>query len=288
MRVVVKDDRVPRWPVDRRAVAAVAFALALVAVIAFPGVVGRNTAGAAVVGTVPGAPSLGDCLGPLTAPQQLSSMVDPVAPVPCSEPHSAEIVLLGRLDTDGYPTSTAAASDALAAIDRQCQDTVTRYVSGVRSNGPLGRLDPRARARVTLPSTVQWAYGQRWYGCEVVPATDSYPIAWTGTAHLAGLAVPPAVFATCAQGIGGQPVDCSRPHTAEQLTWNDQPADADVPGCFALAGAIMKTADPTYANALVVANRKVQAWTECWVATQGSARLIGTLIGHGTGPLPLR
>ncbi len=138
-----------------------------------------------------------------------------------------------------------------------------------------------------MPSTVQWAYGQRWYGCEVVPATDSYPIAWTGTAHLAGLGVPPAVFATCAQGIGGQPVDCSRPHTAEQLTWNDQPADAEVTGCYALAGAIMKTADPTYAGALVVANRKVQNWTECWVATQGSARLTGTLIGHGTGPLPL-
>jgi len=286
MRVIVHDDRVPRWPMDRRAVAAVAFALALVSVIAFPGVVGRNTAGAAVVGTVPEAPSLGDCLAPLTAPQQLSSMTDAVDVVPCSEPHSAELVLMGRLETDAYPTSSPAA-DALIAIDRQCQDTVTRYVSGVRSNGPLGRLDPRARARVTVPSTVQWAYGQRWYGCEVVPATDSYPIAWTGTAHLAGLGVPPAVFATCAQGIGGQPVDCSRAHTAEQLTWNDRPADAEETGCYALAGAIMKTTDPTYAGALVVANRKIQNWTECWVATQHSAQLTGTLIGHGTGPLPL-
>ena len=267
--------------------AAVAFVLALVSVIAFPGVVGRNTAGAAVVGTVPDAPKLGDCLGPLTAPAQLSSMTDAVGVVPCSEPHSAELVLMGRVDTDTYPTTSAAGTDALIAIDRQCQDAVTRYLSGVRSNGPLGRLDPRARARVTVPTTVQWAYGQRWYGCEVVPATDSYPIAWTGTAHLAGLDVPPAVFATCAQGIGGQPVACTLPHTAEQLTWNDQPADAKVPGCYALAGAIMKTADPTYGDALVVANRKVQSWTECWVATQGSARLTGTLIGHGTGPLPL-
>jgi hypothetical protein len=287
MRVVVNDGRVPRWPVDRRAVAAVAFALALISVLTFPGVVGRNTEGAAVVGTVPDAPRLGDCLAPLTTPRQLASMTDAVGVVPCSEPHSAELILTGRLDTDTYPGASPAAADALIDIDRQCQDAVTRYVSGVRPNGPLGRLDPRARARVTVPSTVQWAYGQRWYGCEVMPATDSYPISWTGTAHLAGLGAPPAVFATCAQGIGGQPVDCSRVHSAEQLTWNDRPADADTTGCYALAAAIMKTADPTYAGKLVVANRKVQAWTECWIATQGSAQLTGTLIGHGSGPLPL-
>jgi hypothetical protein len=193
--------------------------------------------------------------------------------------------MTGPISTAGYPTTPGLATDLLNSIDQRCQDAVTRFVSGVRPNGPMGRIPPRARARVTLPSTTQWAYGQRWFACEVVPNTDSLPIEWIGSAHLAGLKVPPVPFATCALGVGGNRVDCRLPHNAEQLTLTDDPTGGPQ-GCYELAAAIMKTTDPTYGGAVVVAARRVETTTECWVATQGSATLSGTVIGHGSGPLP--
>ena len=61
MRIVVKDEPTTRWPVDRRVFGVVAFACALITMIALPGVVGRNTAGGAVRGEIPAARRGGAC-----------------------------------------------------------------------------------------------------------------------------------------------------------------------------------------------------------------------------------
>lgn len=287
MRIVVKDEPTTRWPFDRRLFGVVAFACALITMIALPGIVGRNIAGGAVRGEVPAAPEEGMCREVLSSPAQSTGMVDLVGVVPCDQPHSGEIVLVGTVDSQLYPTDPTNPQGVLDLADQRCTDTVSRFVSGVRSEIPLARIEPRARARVTLPSTVQWAYGQRWFSCQVMPATDSYPIAWTGTAHLAAFNRPPSPFATCADGVDGQPVPCQLPHTSEQLTWNDSPNDGDGPGCFPLVGRILTTKDPTFGGTLAVVGHKRQIWTECWVTTTAGQKITGTLIDHGTGPLPL-
>ncbi len=286
MRIVVKDEPATRWLVDRRMFAAVAFALALISIVALPGIAGRNTAGGAVRGAIPPPPAEGQCRDAISTPEQLKGMVDAVGIVSCDQPHSAEIILVRRLDTNVYPTAADADPGELTVLDQQCSDVTFRWVSGVRAQNPYGRLDPRSRPRVTLPSPVQWAYGQRWASCQVLPASDDYPIAWNGTARLASFKQPPPPFATCADEVRGEPVGCQLPHAAEQLTWSDSLRGGDINRCFGVVSTILNTKDPTYGGALAVVAAPAAVGVECWIRATKGLSIVGTLIDHGAAPLP--
>jgi len=282
---VVADEGPPRRRANRRAVAVVAFAVAALSVLVLPGAIGRNTVGLPVAGSVPAAPQDGACRAPLTSAAQVVGYEDAVPVVPCSEPHSGEIVYVGSIASDLRPDDAAADASILIRIEDQCDDLARRFVAGVRDSHPLGRVDPRSRGRLTLPTQVQWAQGQRWWSCQVVPASGAMPSAWEGTARLAALKRPPATFANCADGVNGAPVDCALPHTAELLSWNDTP-ERGVTGCLEVVAAIMNVEDPTVGGKLEIVGRKTQAWTSCWVHSI-SGPLTDTVIDLGDAPLPL-
>jgi hypothetical protein len=275
---------------SRRTSAALLGALVLVVLLGVPAATGHTVAGRGMPAVqLSPRPQPGQCIAPLQTPSQLNTVVDVVPIVPCTAPHSAELLTVRTLDPADWPErpDVADARFTNGELSLACNELAGRYL-GWGTKNALHRVSVSFFTRLTVSSELQWSAGQRWYACELMPGVLDFPLTWTGTARNANNGTPPDVFATCA----GQPaelrVSCNRPHSAEQLTqtYGGQPMTAH--DCALLAGRVIGTPDPTFGNQLTVIARRVNSGTACWVTTTSKRSLTGTLINHGAAPLPLR
>lgn len=275
---------------SRRTSAALLGALVLVVLLGVPAVTGHTVAGQGLpeIQLSP-RPQPGQCVAPLQTPTQLNTVVDVVPIVPCTAPHSAELLTVRTLDPADWPKRPDITDGQFTngALSVACNELAGQYL-GWGTKSALHRVSVSFFTRLTVPSELQWSAGQRWYACELMPGVLDFPLSWTGTARNANNGTPPDVFATCAEKAAELRVSCHRPHSAEQLTqtYAGQPMDAR--DCALLAGRVIGTPDPTFGNQLAVVARQVNGGTACWVTTTSTRSLTGTLINHGAAPLPLR
>ena len=270
-------------------------AVAAAAMVLIPGVVGRPVAGVPRIGPIPPPPTQGSCLPPFRSEADLDALATPPT-VPCEQPHGAEITLVIQLDTVAqphpqWPTSGSAA--ILAGPIETCRTQNARFV-GSSGISPDQRVLPRYRSKVTVPSRIQWLAGQRWYACSVLPDAPP-PVTYTGTAYLSLFGTPPAQFATCARAPRAAEVPCDRPHSAEQLTagyrgpsqsWPPLPPHT-ADDCRELAKTIIGTTDPEYGGRIEITGWFDGSGMSCWLQAAHGRLLVGTMIAHGNGPLPL-
>lgn len=264
------------------------FVLILLSVLCVPGIIGRSVGGdAAPAVHVDPRPAVGNCLAPLTSPDQLNSVLDVVPIVACSEAHSAEILAVGALDHKIWPKRPTVMDPTFTggALSSKCDQLAGRFLAwGERTELP--RIPVSFFTRLTVPNDLQWQLGQRWWACELMPSLLDYPISYMGTARNASIATPPSAFAVCSNGPGELRTPCDRPHHAEQLT-RSYGNGADVSLCPQLVGAVIGTSDPTFKGQLAILARTDSGAIGCWVATTSSLELTATLINHGSAPLPL-
>ena len=262
----------------------------LVAVLCAPGIAGRTTAGVPHPAVhIPPRPVPGDCIGPLHTPEELNSPVDLVPVVPCSQPHSAEILSVQTLDPQLFPRRPGPADPVLTqgSLGQQCDQLAAAFLGWGTKNSD-SRLTVGFFTKVTVPGDVAWSLGHRWATCESLPQALDLPISYQGTARNADHTTPPAAFAACADEPGELIMSCERPHHAEQLTLSFQTPPLTATECLPLVGAVIGTADPTFGGALAVLSRVRGGASACWVVTTSSRVLTTTLINHGAGSLPLR
>lgn len=279
-----------RARVDRRTTAALLAAVVLGLLLGVPAVTGHTVVGRGVPAvTLSPRPQAGQCLAPLETPDQLNTVVDVVPIVPCSAPHSAELLTVRTLEPADWPKrpDVADANFTNGALSQECNQLAGEYL-GWGTRNAQHRISVSFFTRLTVSSELQWSAGQRWYACELMPGALNFPISWTGSARNANNATPPDSFAKCADEPAAQQVPCDRPHHAEQLTQTFGGAPLDAHDCTLLAGRVIGTADPTFGNRLAVVARDLNGGTGCWVTTTSTQSLTGTLINHGAAPLPLR
>ena len=275
---------------DKRFLGVVLIALMAIGVVVVPGVLGRHLQGTPAPAVHVNAPlKVGECLAPLDAPTELNTIVDVVPTVPCTEAHSAEVVLVGYIDPVAYPDRpTVADADFInGPLSQECDQRAAKFL-GWGAKNPLPRIQVSFFTRLSIPGTLEWSLGQRWYACELMPGVLDYPISYTGSAQDASLRTPPSAFANCSDGPGQTPISCDQPHHAEQLTRTYTSSSGTSGNCPDLAGRIIDTPDPTFGGQLAVLARVQGGASECWVTTTSSRNLTATLINHGSGPLPLR
>lgn len=274
---------------DRRVAGLALLAVLVLGLLCAPAVIGRTVSGQGEPAVrVSPRPEAGQCLAPLETPDQLNTVADVVPLVACTQPHSAEILTVRTLDPADWPKrpDITTASFTSGALSQACNQLAAQYLGwGTRS--AEHRISVSFFTRLTVSSDHDWAAGQRWYACEVMPGNLDFPISWLGTARNANNGTPPSPFAKCADEPAAPRVPCDRPHHAEQLTQSfGGPALAVA--CTQLVGRVIGTSDPTFGGRLAVVARSVSGGTGCWVTTTSTRSLTGTLINHGTAPLPLR
>jgi hypothetical protein len=298
--LVVDADAEPRRASvsDRRLYGYALLAIALIAALCVPGLLGRRANGNAAPAPPAPPPTVGQCTGPIDRPEQLQQLTA-LPTVPCDRAHSAEIVFIGQFGAaDSYPQDSAAA--ALIPANRSCAQQVEQFigVGGLYPDAALAQptavidpdrgvphLDPRAAAVVAVPTRHQWNSGQRWYSCRVQPENSTLPISYLGSVRMAAQGPLPAAFALCAQVIGGDPVPCAEPHYAERLT--DFIASENPLDCRQVARQLIGTQDPTFHGSLsLTAWRAAAGRAACWATSTSGQAFIGTLIDWGDRPLP--
>lgn len=170
------------------------FVLILLSVLCVPGIIGRSVGGdAAPAVHVDPRPAVGNCLAPLTSPDQLNSVLDVVPIVACSEAHSAEILAVGALDHKIWPKRPTVMDPTFTggALSSKCDQLAGRFLAwGERTELP--RIPVSFFTRLTVPNDLQWQLGQRWWACELMPSLLDYPISYMGTARNASIATPRA------------------------------------------------------------------------------------------------
>ena len=270
-------------------------AVAAAAMLVIPGVAGQPMAGIPLIAPIPGPPAQRSCLAPITTSTELDSLVDAVPVVPCSSSHGAEITLQQNFfpiaPNSPWPTSNR--DPIFNEPISVCSDQNDSYV-GTSGTSDFDRVLPRYRTKVTIPSEVQWLAGQRWYTCEVLPDVD-LPLHYDGTVEQALHGIPPTPFATCAPAPHAPATRCDRPHSAEQLslTLRDPTQSSPPPRsntadqCRELAKKIIGTSDPEFDGQLEITDWLDGTGLSCWLQAANGRLLVGTLIGHGSGPLPL-
>lgn len=286
---------------QRRRIGLAVLMLAVLAMVMVPRAIDRPIAGTPQIGPIAQAPSEGSCLPPFADQAELDALTTPHT-VPCDQPHGAEVTLVMGLGSASEPDPvwpTSGTDRILAEPIAACQARNAGFTGASGTSGVLGaphyqRVPPRYRSKVTVPSRIQWLAGQRWYACSVVPDTPA-PISYTGTAAGSMFATPPAPFATCATAPHGTPVPCDRPHTAEQLTIGDAGSAPSWPPsplenantCRVLAATIIGAPDPEFGGLIEITGWFDGSGMSCWLRAADGRTLVGTLIGHGSGPLPI-
>jgi len=297
-----------RWP------GGVLLVLALIAVVAGHGLVRTPTGGTAEAMEIGGPPHVGECV--LWAPDpavvvtdfvvgeadpptiDLSGASDNVAFGPCSGVVAGEVTTV----TPGHPSVLDGSVGALMGTSGRCWAAAARYVglSGPDVDGTrhdaAGAVDWQpafsVRGQLIGPDLLQQAAGRRWFACIVRP--ESLGV-YLGSVHNAlenGSA--PAAFGDCSSNpdlADLSSVSCSYPHTTQTLGMAPVPAGTDSPdafaaSCRAYASRMLRTNDPTYAGALHLVVGVGES-VSCAAVLNGPGRLVGSLIGLGTRPLPL-
>jgi hypothetical protein len=286
-----------RRPADSRIAGLLIIGLAVAAVLVIAGLQSRTVPGTALVGQVPGAPRIGQCL--LQAPDEGGGAGQTFRLGTCSGAHYGEVAQVWNVTGP-------------ADIGARC----------TRPDEYTGWAQPTSVARVSWrpidvdvvtmrPTTLQRSFGQHWVVCVVTPLISGASYTGSVGGMLATGRVPVA-FADCTAGLyvlSGS-VPCDQPHPYElfafaelPVTFRDQPGlDAD---CRVIAAAATRLPDVTAGGALDVravpfhqnadgttvsglpdGPGDVGAQAVCLVGVTGDRLLRGSLFGLGTGPLP--
>lgn len=276
--------------------------LALLAVLAGHALLRPQVVGTAVGITAPGTPTPGDCV--LSAPDPaltvISGVTSDVSAVlgPCGGAVAGEIVSV----TTGRRTGADGSIGALMGTSGDCWAAASRY-AGLATDGGVARLpgaaaesvqwhpDLRVRGQRIGADRQQQAIGRGWSACVVRPLTLGF---YTGSIREAlGSGAAPAEYGSCSATAdlrSSSLVTCSRSHTTERLGWAALPNGSVDPvrlqqSCQSLAISLLRTADPTYAGALRIL-AVTDDITTCVAVVTGPGRLVGSLIGLSSGPLP--
>ena len=217
--------------------------------------------------------------------------------VPCSEPHSAELISLGSIPGEAYPVTGSrppSEQPALAGAVRTCHDDARRYL-GEFDGAARWRVPPQLYIKLMVPTPLAWRFGQHWFGCQAVATRGPEAMSFMGTMKNAYSAdKPPALLGTCGTSVGDERVSCTAAHQAEKLSASRAPSwlvalkgssAESMPPCPEIAASLIRTADPSFGGRLVVSSRTEPLERSCWISTAGGTSLVGSMIGHGDGPL---
>ncbi|WP_029138753.1 septum formation family protein [Nakamurella lactea] len=285
--VIDADEVVTRTSADDRRVYGYGLlAVALIATLCVPGVLGRRANGLAVAAPPAPPPTVGQCLAPIDRPENLVRVIS-VGTVPCSTAHSAEIVAVLTLD-DATPYPESLGAPVMQQAAAACTAAAEEY-AGIGSGGSaaaaVAHVRPQIEAVATAPSTNQWNNDQRWLACQVRPAGDTLPVSYLGSVADAAAGPMPAAFSRCAQVIGGEAVPCTEPHYAEQLT--DFVDVRDRLNCHREGARLIGAPDPTFHGELSLTGwQESGGRTACWATSTTGQAFVGTLLGWGDRPFP--
>lgn len=316
---------------SRRTAATGVFAVAAVVLAAGAATVGRTVGGHAQAAPVPPAAAVGDCLWATTEAAayrvddnglRLSSRSFGACGEPTTTSRSAPVVV-GEV--------AAVLTERSGRPDDECAEPVGRYLGnrGVpsRSSGDLWHPSGGTTVIVGNPDTRQWADGQRWQACVVLPPMVTVDGAFA-PAHVASSAFRSARGAWADPGYRDRlgdcfiesagpiarlpgPVFCGAPHDGERLgvaSWTvDVPSTALLrQTCADMAAQQLGTSDPTRGGVLTVEvvvvadptgtrtpvadtdTLTARAEADCTIRPVDTGqRLTATLLGVEDGPLPL-
>ena len=295
---------------DRRWWGAAVVATVLLSALVVPGIAGTRLTGAAQRAPIPGPPTVGDCLraeptrkgGAFDSPS-MRVFTGPVGP--CDEANYGEVVSVQ--DVDSFRGSI---SDRMAVLDPAgCERPATEYfgwsaaVPGVGSSEPTRWL-PAALQNLVLfgPDASQYALGQRWLSCVLLPGAAPY------AGSVRGNQPGPAVnaFGTCrvsANDTSSPHVRCEEPHVSEIVgVGSVEPTKVPelLDACRRLISAEAGLSDPTAGGALSIwveaggsfgdppqAGSSGRTPGRCTVSATGGRQLNASILGVGAGPLPL-
>ncbi len=285
-------------PQVARASLGVALLAAVIGALAMAhGVRGWQIPGTGTIVAPADPPTAGLCLGPRDSDHEMADpRIDP-DPVSCDQPHSAEVFSVGTIPGQAYPlaaTDSPSQAPALAAALRTCHDDARRYL-GEFDDAARWRVPPQLYIKVMVPTPLAWSVGQHWFGCQAAATRGPAVISFTGTMRGAfSSAEPPAVLASCGQTVGSGRVPCTSAHRAEELSVTRAPnrlealtgvGSAPMPPCPQIAARLIGTSDPTFGGRLAVIEHAEPLERSCWISTTDGTTLVGTVIGHGSGPL---
>lgn len=292
----------------RQAAGFVVLLLAVLTIAIMKGFVAAPAAGLAVRSPPPAAPTVGAC-GDLSGPEFVQ--------VDCAQNHSMEVAFAwaaGDAGADPQPSFAV------------CTDKVRRYVGSAPAQDPtahrIGAWSLPLRYRqviVTGPNGVdleEWS----WQACLVVPMGSATADGYQGRVRSVPATGPAssalrACYNKSAPAITVTP--CSNPHLGEIIGTQPLPLATDVnsialsdelnTSCTAEVGEIMGAADPTFGGQLrvaVLSDRGSQStgpwsadigvyytsdglgWLVCAVESAGGRKLLDSVAGVGSGPLP--
>ncbi len=282
-------------------------AVALVAVLVLAAAVARILAppvsGRASAAPVAGAPSVGDCVVPNPFGFPVPNEEPSATFGPCSSPHAGEVVGVA-IDRSTFPmmimdqlpvpdprgcSGAAALALGLAGVPDSVRPWTVREIAPVDVVGP----DPRQRSA-----------GQSWVAC--VAYTTEGALVRPLSQLFAGGTLPGA-FGTCETDVVGS---CAGGHTDQtfadvDLTYAMPTAQLLAARCRAVIAAVTRMPDVTAGGRLRVdaevryydaagyphpgypTSGSQPATATCSVHLLGTGQLVSTLVGLGSGPLPL-
>lgn len=307
------------------------FALAVLVLALGAGAAGRTVAGSAGAAPVPAAPAVGDCL--LATAESAAHRIDdnglrsPQRSFGACEKGAADLGASGPLVVGEV---AAVLTDRSGRPHDECAEPVGHYIGfdGLpsRSSGDLWHPAGGTTVVVVNPDGRQWADGQRWQACVLLPplftddgVIDPLRAASTGFRSTRGAWVDPGYrdrLGDCLDVFAGPiaqlaaSVFCGTGHDQERLgvaTWErDAPQAAYLrQTCAELAAAQLGTADPTRGGVLTTEvilaeaeGNRARVEDDDTLAAGGQAdcvirpvdagqRLTATLLGQGDAPLPL-
>jgi hypothetical protein len=306
-----------------RAVGALILGLALLAAAVVPNLFAKVIAGAPTAESIPGPPSVGECvLNPVKDATTGSSEGIYSAAVltygPCNGPHYGEVVRVidqGSVNLAGsWLANTVSDLCGDAAIDYLGIPADEATASTSATDTWLPTLHDGGTAGI--PTDHQRAAGQQWLACTLLPQPTSATVnGYRGQVHdaLRSGRVPDGI-GLC----GNDPVaestkalPCDQSHQFQILgeastTTGSSVADLTA-SCRQLVKTLTKMPDIT-ANGKLLPTVTFMTWASsagimlssspmptsdqqsatCAVRTTGSSRLTGSLLGIGSGPVPLR
>ncbi|GGL94127.1 hypothetical protein GCM10011594_12500 [Nakamurella endophytica] len=260
-------------------------AVALVACLALSAWARIPTASSPLAEPVAGPPTVGSCLGLPAGTVDTGAAASVYGP--CTGRHLGEVVAVVAAEPAG--ASAAGAHGVCAGRSPY------RYL-GLRDDGTLdGSWLPSLAAayRSVVPDRRQWAAGQRWVACLMVPAPTApgAPPSYRGVARDAfGSGRLPAVYATCTDRPGRDPLPCTAPHRTETVaTGAGRVATAGataglVASCGRFLRRVTGMADPAAGGQLAVRVTVDGGTATCGIVS--TRPLDSTLVGLGGGPLP--
>lgn len=305
-------------------------AVAVVVLALGAGVTGRTVRGQAAPAPVPAAPAVGDCLLATTAEaasrvddQGLRSADRQFGPCAAADRGAAgrAAVIVGEV--------AAVLTEQAGRPHDACAAPVGEFVGFDAlpswSEGDLWRPSGGATVLIGHPDVRQWAAGQRWQACVLLPplftadgALDPLLAASADLGTARGAWSDPGYrnrLGDCFTDVVGPlarltaPVFCGAVHDGERLavaSWQRDPPSLPLlrQTCLELGARQLDTADPTRGGALVadvvvvgpdeqpipVAGDRAppDARADCLVRpAEAGQRLTATLLGRGDAPLPL-